>query len=198
MRTEKKDSFFESAKTGAPIPISAPLVAEAVVLFSLDPAVRRIEYLREMQVRGQPVRLDAVVLVGDGARELLEFPEIAAPRDIDQAGLALLAIDQLGLTVRQVTEAEIRSEPRATNVRMVWGCRAKRVHVDDRVRLLELLGEEGPMALSRAAAAMQFARGAISAVLALACADLIEIELGTAPLGPQWRPCARLVAGNRA
>lgn len=124
------------------------------------------------------------MLADDGGRQLIEFPE-APPLTIDQMGPALLALDALGITVRQITEADLRTEPRAPNAKMVWACRVKSVHVDDRVRLLDFLSEEGPVALSRAE--MRFARGAIAAVLALACADLIEIEIDDVPLGPRTR-----------
>jgi hypothetical protein len=186
-RSESSEKFFESAKTAEPIPIATSLVELALVEFTLDPLVRRIEFLRTVCHRGHRVVLDAVVLGDDSGRTLVEFTDLAVPPDIDQAGLKLLAVDELNLAVRSVTAAEIRREPRATNARMVWACRGRRVHVDDRVRLLDLLDEEGPMSLSRAAVAMQFARGAIAAVLAMACSDLLEIEIDDAPLGPQTR-----------
>lgn len=185
MSSDSPIEYFESAKTAARIPITAPLVREALIQFTLDAAVRRIEIVPSATVRGVIVPLDAIVLAGDAGRELLEFPELAATRDLDAAGLELLAVEQLKLRVRRVTTAEIRREPRASNCRTVWACRHRRVSVDDWVRLLDVLGEEGPMALSRAAAEMRFAGGAISAVLALACTDLIEIDLESALLGPE-------------
>jgi hypothetical protein len=177
--------YFTSAKTLAPIPVAAPLIRDALIQSTLDADVRRIDFISTVPVRDEIVRLDSIVLIGADGAVLLEFPEIDPARDIDETGLALLAIEHLALPTRRVTAAEIRSEPRASNSRMVWACRHRPVIVDDRIRVLDLLAEEGPVPLSRAAGVMRFSRGAISAVLTLVCADLIEIELSETPLVPE-------------
>jgi hypothetical protein len=176
--------IFESAKTTVAIPITVPLVREALIQFTLDPAVRAIEIAPRDAARSEAARHGAIVLVGETTRELLDFPELVPTRDIDETARSLLERAE-NLAIRRITAAELRREPRASNCKMVWTCRNRRVIVDDRIRLLDLLDEEGPQPLSRAAAEMRFARGAISAVLAMACADLIEIELADAPLGPK-------------
>jgi hypothetical protein len=181
----RRSEYFQSAKTLAPIPVARPLIRTALIQFTLDANVRRIEFVSSVAVQRETIALDSIVLMGEDGAELLEFPEVAATRDLDETGLVLLAIEQLQLPTRRVTFADIKSEPRAANCQMVWACRHWPVMVDDRIRVLDVLGEEGPLPLSRAAAVMRFSRGAISAVLALVCADLIEIELGEMPLAPE-------------
>jgi hypothetical protein len=182
---ERGLEYFEAAKTISPIPIVAPLVREALIQFSLDPAVRAIDLMPQLPVRSDD-EIRGIILVGETSRALLDFPELAPARQSDDRALTLLPQHENGPPViRRVTAAALRREPRAGNCRMVWACRHRRVVVDDRIRVLELLNEEGPLPLTRVAGEMCFARGVISAVLAMACADLVEIELERAPLGPK-------------
>src|SRR5215469_2479424 len=94
---------FESAKTLLPIPIAAPLVREALIQFSLDPAVRAIDFVtsqgdrspdrgagREGDVRDAILQRGAIMLISETTRELLDFPELVPTRDIDAMALVLL------------------------------------------------------------------------------------------------------------
>ena len=110
--------------------------------------------------------------------------------------MALLAIDRLGLQTKTLSVVDIGREPRNANCRLVWACRHYRVSAGDRVRVLQVLTEEGDMTLARAAAQCRFAVDAVSAVLALACLDLIEVDLTSMPLGPETRVRRRSAEGE--
>jgi hypothetical protein len=187
---------FTSAKTAGPIPITSSVIGDLLVQATLDPAVRRIEFIKEQPVRGRAAVVDALVFSFDDGRKVVEVAEMRQTRSIDDEGLFLLAVEQLGLGMLTVTAAEIAREPRAGNSRLVWACRRWRVAAGDRVRILHVLSEEREMALPRVAAHARFSSDPVAAVLALACADLVEADLETIPLGPETRIRRRIHEEN--
>jgi hypothetical protein len=195
-RFKKGPSVFVAAKATTAIPAADELVRHALIQAALDPAVRAIEFIPTVAVYGSVIALDVIVLRGDDGRRVLDIVETRPVRSLDDEGLALLAVDQLGLPALTLTAADIRREPRAGNCRLVWNHRHYRVNAGDRVHVLQVLTEEGEMTLARAAAQCRFAFDAVAAVLALVCADLVEIDLATLPLGPETRVRRRQPEGD--
>jgi hypothetical protein len=195
-RSNKSPSVFVAAKATTPIPVRHELVRHALIQAALDPAVRAIEFIPTVAAYGSVIEIDAVVLRGDDGGQVLDVAETRPVRSLDDEALALLAIDQLGLQTKSLSALDIGRQPRAANCRLVWACRHCRVSAGDRVRVLQVLTEEGEMTLARAAAQCRFAVDAVAAVLALVCADLVEIDLATLPLGPETRVRRRLPEGD--
>ena len=181
----QRPSHFTSAKNAAAIPVAHNLVRDALVQAALDPAVREIEFIPTVVTFDKVVALDAIVFRSDAGRQVLDIPEVRPLRCIDDEGLALLAADQLGLPVLRLTAADIRRQPRAANSSMVWNCRHTRVQISDRVRLLQALSEDGPMPLARLSSEVRWGIDPVATVLAMACLDLVEIDLTTVPVGPE-------------
>jgi hypothetical protein len=182
-RIAKPESFI-SAKTRGPIPVTHPLIGEALLQASLDPATCTIEYVASAPLFGTTVDLAAIVVTRDDGRFVLDIVEARPIRDIDAEGLALLALQDLGLTLSALTAADIRKEPRYSNCRFVWSYRDTRVGVGLRLRILQTLADEGPTALGRLLTSIRSDRDPGPAVLALACADLLALDLANEPLGP--------------
>lgn len=176
--------LFVSAKTRTAIPLRHDLVREALVQASLDPLVRALEYVPSARVREAPVSLDAIVLVRDDGRHVLDVVPARPVRDVEDEGLALLALERLGLPLLTVTEEEIRSEPRYANARLVWQYRQYPVGIEQRMRILTVLRDDGPMSLGCLLKRIRGPRDPSLAVLSLACADLLELDLISVPLGP--------------
>ncbi len=177
--------LFTSAKTVTAIPVRCPLVRDALVQASLDPAVRSIEFIASARVDQTPIDLGAIVLVRDDGRYLLDVVPARPLRDIEEEGLVLIAVAHLGLTPLVLTAAEIRREPRFANCNLTWAYRLHPVGVSLRLQILQVLADDGHMPLSRLLPAIRSDRDPGPAVLALACADLVELDLNSAPLGPQ-------------
>ena len=176
---------FECVKAPAPILVTSALVYDALVLAALDPEVVRVEPVPFAEVLGRVVRLDAVAVTRAGRRLVLDVIDPARPADIDAGGLALAGIAALGLHRLTLTAAEVRQEPRHSNARLVWSCRDRIVDPETRLRILSALGG-GPLPLAEAAAAAGGIDSApVEAVCALACADLVGVDLARAPLGPE-------------
>lgn len=178
-------SLFISAKTSVAIPAPCALVRDALIQATLDPSVRTIEFLAQAQVDATQVDLGATIIVRDDGRFVLDVVQARPVRDIEQEGLALIAYSRLGLSQITLTAADIKREPRFANSRMVWSYRLAPVGIAMRMAVLQVLADEGPMALSRLLSSLRSDRDPNPAIMALACSDLIELDLVSRPLGPQ-------------
>lgn len=178
-------SLFISAKTSVAIPAPCALVRDALIQATLDPSVRTIEFLAQARVDATQVDLGATIIVRDDGRFVLDVVQARPVRDIEQEGLALITYSRLGLSQITLTAADIKREPRFANSRMVWSYRLAPVGISMRMAVLQVLADEGPMALSRLLSSLRSDRDPNPAIMALACSDLIELDLVTRPLGPQ-------------
>jgi hypothetical protein len=178
-------SLFVSAKTSVAIPAACPLVRDALIQATLDPSVRTIEFLAQARVGATQVDLGAIIIVRDDGRFVLDVVAARPVRDVEQEGLALIAYSRLGLSQITLTAADIKREPRFANSRLVWSYRLAPVGISMRMAILQVLADDGPMALSRLLSSLRSDRDPNPAILALACSDLIELDLVSRPLGPQ-------------
>ena len=178
-------NLFVSAKTSTAIPAPCPLVRDALIQASLDPAVRSIEFLAQARVGTTQVDLGAIIIVRDDGRFVLDVVPARPVRDVEHEGLALIALAELGLKQITLTAADIRREPRFANSRLVWNYRQHPVGISMRLRVLQVLADDGPMALSRLLSAVRSDRDPSPAVMAMTCSDLLELDLVSRPLGPQ-------------
>jgi hypothetical protein len=176
--------LFVSAKTTTAIPASCPLLRDALVQASLDPVVRSIEFIASARVRQAQIELNAVVLDRDDGRYLLDVVPARPLRDIEREGLVLIALDELALPSIVLTAADIEREPRFANSRLVWSYRMHPVGIGMRLRILQALADDGPMSLATLLSAVRGERDPSPAVMALACSNLVELDLTSAPLGP--------------
>jgi hypothetical protein len=182
--TSQDARLFISAKTIGAIPTRCALQFDALVQATLDAAVRSIEFVASVWVEGTQVELDAIVLGREDGRYLLDVVPARPLRDFEREGLVLIALDRLALPSIVLNEADIRREPYFANSRLVWSYRMHGVGIAMRLRILQALAEESPMPLAQLLNTVQGDRDPAPAVMALACADIVELDLKSLPLGP--------------
>jgi hypothetical protein len=175
---------FISAKTTCTIPTRCTLQRDALVQATLDPAVRWIEFVASARVQSTSIDLSAVVLCRDDGRHLLDVVPARTLRSLEDEGLALIAVSELALPTIVLTAADIQREPLFSNCRLVWSYHLQPVGIGLRLAILQVLAEDGPLPLSQLLAAIRTDRDPAPAVMALACANLIELDLFGGPLGP--------------
>jgi hypothetical protein len=183
-KTAPRTDLFISAKTSTAIPARNALVRDALIQFSLDPQVRAIEFIPTTAVDATQVALKAIIIVRDDGRFYLDVVEARPVRDVETEGLALIALDRLDLKPITLTSADIKREPRFANARAVWAYRLHPVGISMRMKVLTLLQEDGPLPLGCLLKRINASRDPAPAVLAMACSDLIELDLLSQPLGP--------------
>lgn len=194
--SNQKARYFLSAKARGPIPVAYPFVRVALIQASLDPAAHAIEYIPMATIRNTKVDLDATVITRNDGRFVLDVVEARPLRDINTKSLVLLALKNLDLRPITLSTSDIRTEPRFSNCRMVWSCRAHRVDVGLRIRILQTVAADGPMCLADLLAAVPSFHDPCPAILALACANLLELDLVDEPLGPETRVRRRSAEGR--
>jgi hypothetical protein len=176
-------SFF-SAKTNAAIPVRCSLLNDALVQATLDPEVLSIEFLTHERV-ATSVTFNAIVIVRDEGRFVLDVAENPLARDLERESPASSICEQLGLSQIILTAADIMQEPRHANCNLVWSYRTLPVGISMRMGILQCLADDGPMSFGRLLSALRGDRDPSPAVLALACSDLVELDLLSGPLGPE-------------
>jgi hypothetical protein len=176
-------SLFVSAKTTAVIPAASDLVRDSLVQASLDPSVRRIDFHAQALVYAAHVDINAIGIVRDDGRFWLDIVEARPPRGEDDEKLASVARTALDLSPLTLTAEDIHRQPIFANAGLVWQHRLAPVGFSMRMAVLQILSDDGPMPLSRLLSAVRGDRDPIPAVMAMACSDLIEIDLISRPLG---------------
>lgn len=186
---------FNSAKTTAPIPLPHPAIKEALIQLSLDASVRSIDYIPSVSVGVQEVDLDAIIVERESGRFVLDIIPARPIRDLEDEGLVLIALGELNLPTWAMTSEDLRREPRFSNSRLVWLYNRHRVPFELRMRILEVLSEHQSTQLAQLLQEVQGGSRGSRAVMALACANLIEIDLVSQPLGPTTVVQSRAPAG---
>jgi hypothetical protein len=169
--------LFVSAKTKTAIPTSCLLVRDALVQATLDPAIRAIEHPAQTGWVSAPV-----VVVRDDGRFYLEFEGVRKAADW---ATTTATLRDKGVMPLVLTAADIYREPHLTNARLVWNCRMNPVGIAVRMSVLQALADDGPMMLSQLLSSIRTDRDPSHAVMAMACSDLIELDLLSGPLGPK-------------
>jgi hypothetical protein len=176
--------LFVSAKAANAIPTRHPVLRDALIQSSPDPQVRSIAYVASTSVASVQVELNAVVKERDIGRFLLYVVPARSIRDVEENGHGQIALTELGLKKIILTAEEIRREPRCTNALLVWSCREVSVPLGLRMRILQVLLDDGPMPLGELLKSIRSERDSAPAVMALACADLIYLDLASQSLSP--------------
>jgi hypothetical protein len=151
---------------------------------SLDPAVQTISHVATANAGSAQVGVDAVVLTRADGSFHLDVVAARRIRSLDEEGLVQIALRELGLRQLVVTAEDMAAEPRRSNCRAVWSYKDRPVSAAARIGILKIVADEGPLELGRLLELIRSDRDPSAAVLALACSDLLELDLASLPLGP--------------
>jgi hypothetical protein len=174
--------LFVSAKTASAIPVTHAALRDALIQASLDPSVRSIAYVASACVGKEQVELDAVVVERrDERRFLLDVVPARPLRTLEDEGLALIALAELDIRPWVLSATELRREPRYTNAQFVWLYNGHCVPIELRKRILESLDQQS-MQLGHLMQRVRADRDPHPAIMSLACADLLELDLISQPL----------------
>jgi hypothetical protein len=170
---------FVSVKAVTPIPVRHSAVRDALIQSSLDPRVRSIGYVASAVVASQQVDLDAIVVQRDDGRFFLDVVPARRVRDLEQEGLALIAVAELGLKPWIINAKELWREPRCTNARFVWLYNGYSVPRQLRERILRALSGKKQMQLGELERSVRSVHDPSHAVMSLVCADVLELDMTT-------------------
>jgi hypothetical protein len=177
-------TVFVSAKTRTPVPVGHPALRDALIQATLDPIVQSIDYIASARVASAEVPLDAVIVEREDGRYALDVIPARCVQDIDDEGLMLIALGELELRPLVLTAEEIRREPRRGNANLIWSYNNLTVPIALRMRILQTLLDEGPIQLGQLLKSVGGEGDPAAAVMALACANLVCLDLIAEPLSP--------------
>ncbi len=172
---------FVSVKAAAPIPARHPALQDALIQASLDPAVRSIGYIATAAVASKQIDLCAIVVQRDEGRFFLDVVPARPIRDLEDEGLSLIALGELGLKPWIISGPDLLREPRCTNARYVWLYNRHRVSRETRRRILRALHKRS-MQLGELERHVRSDRDPSADVMALVCAGELELDLTSRPI----------------
>ena len=184
-RVDPAGQFISVKCGGAAIPLRHPLVRDALVQAALDPAIRLIEYLPAVQTAPAAMKVDAITVERNDGRYYLDIVEARPRQSIAQRLMVAQALLDLGFRALVRTESDIMREPRCTNARSVWVYAGRPIEMGLRLQVLGALTDDGALPLADLLNRIRSNRDPVAAVMTLACADLVELDLASAPLGPR-------------
>jgi hypothetical protein len=172
--------LFVSAKTAGAIPILSPAIGDALVLASLDAKVRSIGFIASARRGKEHVDLDVVVVQRGDRLFFMDVVTARRIRDLEDEGLALIALEEFELSPWTISAEALRREPRYSNTQFVWQYNRHRVPAALHKHILHVLDQQ-PMQLGRLLKRIG-GDGTSPAILSLACADVLEIDLASHPI----------------
>jgi hypothetical protein len=175
---------FVGPKCTSPILVDYSLVYDFLIQTSFDASVDRIDFISAHNVAGQDIFLDAIVVRQGGRAYAVDFPEVRELRDVDEEGLALIALSELGLDLRDVFAADVQLEPHCSNAREVWRHRNGQVPVAVSADIVTAIEARGSLSVRQLAKTIEAGQMVPSAIYALACAGIINLDLKQKRLGP--------------
>jgi hypothetical protein len=179
-----RPSFFTGPKCSVAIPVKDALLLDALQQASLTPSVRSIGYRTGPQIECPPVSLAGVVLHREDGLFLLRVGE-RPQRSPDESARLAHVIECHGLRLLERDGPDLRREPVFSNARAVWSHAGRHVSLVDRLKIGLALEENGPQSIAELEKRARPACDLVGAVCALACENLLRLDIGTAYLGPR-------------
>jgi hypothetical protein len=176
--------FFTSPKCKAAVPVRDPLLRCALQQASLDSAVRAIRYEAGLQIDCPRISLAGVVLNRVDGLFLLRVYRTRPNRTEDERARLDFALKCNGMKLLERDAIGITREPLFSNARQVWAHERDDVSLMDRLRISAALAEYGPQSIRELEARARPTRGIVAAACALACQNLLGLNIDNTPLGP--------------
>lgn len=178
-------TFFINPKCEMAIAVGDPLLLHALQQAALDCAVRGIHQRVGPEIDCPPVSLAGVVLDRTEGSFLLRVYDVLPDRSAEQAGGLEFVLKRHGLRLLERDATDIRQEPLFSNARLAWSFARYHVPITDRLRIALALEDGGPQSVVELEERARPTCDTLAAVCALACQDLLGINMSRDALGPR-------------
>lgn len=191
LRHQPLRTFFISPKCDMAISVRDPLLLYALQQAALDTSVQAIHQQLGPEIACQDISLAGVVLDRSDGNFLLSVHETRPQRSAEQAAGLAFVLKRYGLGLLERDAADIRYEPQFSNSRLVWSYARYHVSITDRLRIAIALEDGGPQSVVELEKRARPTCDTLAAVCALACQDLLGLNLSHDPFGPRTIVFAR-------
>lgn len=183
-RHDPRPPLFRSPKCRVAIPVHDFLIHHALEQASLDSFVREIEYRDGPLLECPTISLACVVLRTEVGAFLLRAHEVRPEYGDEDDACLRFVVSRYGLQLLERDARDIFHEPMYSNARNVWLHAGERVSLTDRLKLSVAL-QQGPQRIVELEDRVSLDCDVVAAVCALACENLVQLDLRDAPLGPR-------------
>lgn len=184
-------TFFSNPKCEMAIAVGDPLLLHALQQAALDRSVRSIHQQVGPEIDCPQVSLAGVVLDRVDGSFLLGVHEIRPERSAEEATRLEFVLKRHGLRLLERDATDIRQEPLFSNARLAWSFAHYHVPITDRLRIALALEDGGQQSVLELEERARPTCDTLAAVCALACQDLVGININRDPLGPRTIVFAR-------
>jgi len=174
--------LFASPKCRVALPAGDLLLRNALRQASLDPSVRAIRYRTATDSQGPSAQLTGVVLDRLDGNFFLSVCEVLPTRSEEELARLTAALESNGLRLLERDAQDIKREPLFSNACEVWSHERYHVAIIDRLRISAAL-DEGPQSILELEERARPTCDILAALCALACANLVELNIVDIPLG---------------
>ena len=181
---------FTSPKCKVAIPVREALLRYALQQASLDPLVRAIRYRKAPEIECPKVSLNGVVLDRFDGNFLLKVCETRPKRSKEELARLTYALGRYGLHLLERESCDVKREPLFSNAREVWWHERYDVPLIDRLKIGASLDEDGPQPIFRLKKRARPSCDILAAVCALACENLVKLNIDDTRLGPGTMVCS--------
>jgi hypothetical protein len=184
LRRRAITSVFVSCKCKIAIPVQDILLRYALQQASLESSVRAIVYRKAVDTQIPEASLSGVVLNCVDGNFLLKVCEKRPERSDDAVVSLTHALESIGMRLLERDAGDIKREPLFSNARAVWSHERYNVSLRDRLKIAAALAEDGPQSIIELEERARPTCDIIAALCALACEDLVELNIHDTYLGP--------------
>jgi hypothetical protein len=181
--------FFTSPKCKVAISVREALLRYAIQQAILDSLVRAIRYRKGLELQCPKVSLTGVVLDRVDGNFLLKVCETRPKRSEKDLARLTYALGRYGLRLLERDALDVKREPLFSNARTVWSQSRFNVSVSDRLTIGAALHADGPQSIRQLNAHARPSCDILAAVCALACENLVKLDIADTRLGSSTMVC---------
>jgi hypothetical protein len=113
----------------------------------LDPLVRSIKYVDSLSALRRRVKVEMLIAEREDGRFAYDLIDERPPRDLDEEGLLLIALQENCIGLIEVDRTHVNKEPHASNCLLVWKHRSHPVAGSARAAIDRALRKHGNLTI---------------------------------------------------
>jgi hypothetical protein len=168
---------FISSKTPVPFTVRSGVQLDLAIQRSLDPEVRSLRHVATLPLRGDDVVIDMMVADCEDGSFALDVVDGRPVRDLDAEGLLLLALEENGIELFELSTDDVLAEPFASNCRLVWRHRYMKPSTAMLSSIGKVLTQAGRISIGELSTTIGFVGDLSPFIYSMVCADELEIDL---------------------
>jgi hypothetical protein len=168
---------FRTPKSSSAIPNGSRCFNNLVIQLSVDPLVRSIKYVNSLSALRRRVKVEMLIAEReDGGRFAYDLIDERPPRDLEEEGLLLIALQENCIGLIEVDRTQVNEEPRSGNCLLIWKHRSHPVDGFAKTAIDRALRKHGPLTIRELGEIAKLSNP-LKTVCALAWEGVLAVDL---------------------